>query len=83
MFLHANWIHLLGNMWIFWVFGNNIEDRFGHFFFLIFYLMGGLVAGDAASDFLGTEATHWEALKEVLEEEDVPHEVISIPAPPR
>lgn len=40
------------------------------------------VAGDAASDFLGTETTDWDGLKEVLEEEEVPHEVIVLPPPP-
>ena len=44
MFLHANWVHLVGNMWMFWVYGNNIEDRLGHFIFLGFYLVGGVVA---------------------------------------
>ena len=39
-----------------------------------------IVVGDAASDFLGTEVTTWEALKDLLEEEDVPHTVIQIPA---
>ena len=42
-----------------------------------------LIAGDAASDFLGTEATNWEALKEVLEEEEIDHTVVQIPAAPR
>jgi rhomboid family protein len=44
LFLHGGWIHLLSNMWMLWVFGNNIEDRLGHFMFLCFYLLGGLVA---------------------------------------
>lgn len=44
LFLHAGWIHLASNMWMLWVFGNNIEDRLGHFMFLCFYLLGGLVA---------------------------------------
>jgi membrane associated rhomboid family serine protease len=44
MFLHGGWIHLISNMWMLWVFGNNIEDRLGHFMFLGFYLLGGLVA---------------------------------------
>ena len=37
-FLHADWMHLLSNMLFLWVFGDNIEDAFGHFKFLIFYL---------------------------------------------
>lgn len=44
MFLHAGWIHLLGNMWFLWLFGNNVEDRLGHVVFLLFYLAGGLFA---------------------------------------
>lgn len=44
MFLHANLAHLFGNMWIFWIFGNNIEDHFGHLRYLVFYLVSGLVA---------------------------------------
>jgi membrane associated rhomboid family serine protease len=44
MFLHGGWYHLISNMWFFWLFGNNIEDRLGHVTFLLFYLVGGLVA---------------------------------------
>ncbi len=44
MFLHAGWLHLLGNMLFLWVFGNNVEDRFGHLKFLLFYAAAGYVA---------------------------------------
>ena len=44
LFLHANLAHLFGNMWIFWIFGNNIEDHLGHARFLMFYLLTGLLA---------------------------------------
>jgi membrane associated rhomboid family serine protease len=44
-FLHAGWLHLLGNMLYLWIFGNNIEDRFGRIRFLLFYLAGGVAAG--------------------------------------
>jgi len=44
MFLHGGWIHLLGNLWYLWIFGDNVEDRLGHWKFLLFYLAGGLVA---------------------------------------
>ncbi len=44
MFLHGSIWHLASNMWIFWIFGNNIEDRLGHIAFLLTYLAGGLVA---------------------------------------
>lgn len=41
LFLHAGWLHLLGNMWFLWVFGDNVEDRMGHLGFLVFYLAAG------------------------------------------
>lgn len=44
MFLHAGWIHLIGNMWFLWIFGDNVEDLMGHSRFFFFYLMCG-VAG--------------------------------------
>ncbi len=47
MFLHGGWLHLLGNMWFLWVFGNNIEDAMGHGRFLVFYLLCGLTAAAA------------------------------------
>jgi membrane associated rhomboid family serine protease len=45
MFLHGNIVHLAGNMLFLWVFADNIEDAFGHFKFLIFYIVCGLFAG--------------------------------------
>jgi membrane associated rhomboid family serine protease len=45
MFLHGGWMHLIGNMWYLWIFGDNVEDRLGHLRFLIFYLVCGLGAG--------------------------------------
>ena len=44
MFMHAGWVHLLGNMLYLWIFGDNVEDRFGHSKFTIFYLLCGLAA---------------------------------------
>ncbi len=44
MFMHGSWMHLGGNMLYLWIFGNNIEDRFGHGPFLIFYLVSGVLA---------------------------------------
>jgi membrane associated rhomboid family serine protease len=44
-FLHGGWIHVIGNMWMFWIFGDNIEDRLGHFKFILFYLLCGVAAG--------------------------------------
>ena len=44
MFMHAGWIHLGGNMLYLWIFGDNVEDRFGHLKYLIFYLLCGLAA---------------------------------------
>ena len=46
-FLHGGWLHILGNMWFLVVFGDNVEDRLGHFWYLIFYLFCGLVASAA------------------------------------
>src|SRR2546426_10305580 len=47
MFLHGSWLHLIGNMWFFWIFGNNVEDSVGHFKFIIFYLVCGIAAAIA------------------------------------
>jgi membrane associated rhomboid family serine protease len=44
MFLHGGWLHLLGNLWFLWVFGNNVEDAMGHARFGVFYLLCGLAA---------------------------------------
>ena len=44
MFLHGSWGHILGNMWFLFIFGDNVEEAFGHLKFLIFYLVSGLVA---------------------------------------
>ena len=44
MFLHGSWMHVLGNMWFLYIFGDNIEDYLGHFKYLIFYLLSGLLA---------------------------------------
>jgi membrane associated rhomboid family serine protease len=44
MFMHAGWLHLGGNMLYLWIFGDNVEDRFGHIQFIIFYLLCGLAA---------------------------------------
>ena len=44
MFMHGSWMHLIGNMWFLWVFGNNIEDSMGHMRFIIFYLLCGVLA---------------------------------------
>jgi len=52
MFLHGGWMHLIGNLWFLWIFGNNVEDSMGHGRFLVFYLLAGLAAsgGHIASD---------------------------------
>lgn len=49
LFLHGGWLHLIGNMWTLWIFGDNVEDRMGRWRFLAFYLVAGLAAG----------LTHW------------------------
>jgi membrane associated rhomboid family serine protease len=45
MFLHGGWLHLIGNMWSLWIFGDNIEDRLGPFRYLAFYLLCGMLSG--------------------------------------
>lgn len=44
MFLHGSWVHLLGNMWYLWIFGDNVEDELGSWRFLMFYLVAGVVS---------------------------------------
>lgn len=44
MFLHAGWMHVLGNVWFLYIFGDNIEDYLGHFKYLGFYILCGLIA---------------------------------------
>jgi membrane associated rhomboid family serine protease len=44
MFLHGGWMHVLGNMWFLYIFGDNIEDYLGHFKYLMFYLLCGVIA---------------------------------------
>ncbi|MGB7536993.1 MAG: rhomboid family intramembrane serine protease [Anaerolineales bacterium] len=44
LFMHAGWVHLGGNMLYLWIFGDNVEDRFGHIPFILFYLICGLAA---------------------------------------
>jgi membrane associated rhomboid family serine protease len=45
MFLHGSWLHIIGNMWTLWIFGDNVEDRMGPVRFVFFYLLCGLAAG--------------------------------------
>lgn len=44
MFLHGGWMHLIGNMWFLWIYGDNVEDILGHGKFLLFYLLAGVAA---------------------------------------
>jgi membrane associated rhomboid family serine protease len=44
MFMHGGWLHLIGNMLFLWIFGDNVEDRFGRARFLVFYLVAGIAA---------------------------------------
>jgi len=44
MFMHGGLLHLLGNMWFLWIFGDNVEDRMGHFRYLVFYVVCGTIA---------------------------------------
>ena len=56
MFLHEGWMHVLGNMWFLYIFGDNVEDYLGHFMFLVFYLLSGLCA--AMAQILVTPSSH-------------------------
>ncbi len=47
MFMHGSWMHLLGNMWFLWLFGNNVEDRLRPLGYVFLYLVGGLIASAA------------------------------------
>jgi membrane associated rhomboid family serine protease len=47
MFMHGGWLHLIGNMWFLWIFGDNVEDILGHAKYFVFYLLCGVVAGIA------------------------------------
>ena len=47
MFLHGGWFHLISNMWALYIFGDNVEDRIGHFRYLGFYLLCGVIAAGA------------------------------------
>jgi membrane associated rhomboid family serine protease len=44
MFMHANLMHIAGNLWFLWIFGDNVEDAMGHGRYLAFYLLGGVIA---------------------------------------
>lgn len=55
MFLHGGWLHIIGNLWMLWIFGDNVEDRLGHGRYLVFYLLVGAAAG------LVHVFTHWGA----------------------
>ncbi|MBC2717747.1 MAG: rhomboid family intramembrane serine protease [Desulfobacteraceae bacterium] len=45
MFLHGGFMHIVGNMWTLYIFGDNVEDRLGSFYYLVFYLFCGLMSG--------------------------------------
>jgi len=45
MFLHGGWLHIVSNMWVLFIFGDNVEDRMGGIGYLVFYLMSGVAAG--------------------------------------
>ncbi len=44
LFLHGGWMHIIGNMWFLWVYGDNVEDILGHGKYLVFYLLCGVIA---------------------------------------
>jgi membrane associated rhomboid family serine protease len=60
MFLHAGWLHLVGNMLYLWIFGDNVEDRLGHGRYFLFYLLCGIAA--AAAHILANPASRLPSL---------------------
>ena len=44
LFLHGSWLHVIGNMWFLYIFGDNVEDYLGHFKYLVFYMLTGVLA---------------------------------------
>jgi membrane associated rhomboid family serine protease len=55
MFMHGSWLHIIGNMWFLWIFGDNVEDAMGSVKYLVFYLLCGLIA--AMSQVLSSPAS--------------------------
>ena len=55
-FLHAGWVHLIGNMWFLWIFGNAVNAKFGQFQYLVLYLLCGMAGGLAHYAFTGRPA---------------------------
>ncbi len=55
-FLHGGWMHILGNLWFFWIFSDNVEERMGRLIFLAFYIFTG-VAGGLLHTLLNTDST--------------------------
>jgi membrane associated rhomboid family serine protease len=56
MFLHGGWLHIIGNMWFLWIFGGNVEDRFGAPAYALFYIVCGI--GSSVSQLLFTWGSH-------------------------
>lgn len=56
MFLHAGWMHIIGNMWFLWIFGGNVEDRLGSAGYLLLYLVCGI--GSSVAELMFTWGSH-------------------------
>lgn len=52
IFLHGGWLHIISNMWFLWIFGDNVEGSLGHFWYLILYLLSGIIGGLAQYIFM-------------------------------
>lgn len=52
IFLHGGWLHIISNMWFLWIFGDNVEGALGHFWYLLLYLLSGIVGGLAQYIFM-------------------------------
>jgi len=57
MFVHGGWMHIIGNMLFFYIFADNVEDTFGHFKFLLFYILVGIIANGTQAYLMPTSVT--------------------------
>ena len=59
MFLHGGWLHVLGNMWFLYIFGDNVEDRVGHGRYIFYYLLCGIARGFRKRSFSKIPRSRW------------------------
>ena len=59
MFMHGGWMHIIGNMWFLWIFGDNVEDAMGHVKYLVFYLLCGRRGGGGTGPDVPSSRCRW------------------------